>query len=284
MKPTAAFILSALALSAWIQAPAPVSPALTSVVEAERSFARMSVDKGRRQAFLAFFSDDALFFSPGPVTARERIVKWPANDSFTLDWEPRYGDASAAGDLGYTTGPFFRISRTEAGKVLATGWYFTLWKKQPDGSWKVAVDAGVQGPPGGPLRPGEFHAAPATAVAANQPAPPLPDADRRLCESIASSGMTAALLSSGTEATRVYRDGIGVIAGVVAVKSYFAQHQATLSCEPVKNVVAGSADLGYTYGKYSRQGATPASGYYLRVWRREGNAWKLAVDLEVPSE
>jgi ketosteroid isomerase-like protein len=34
---------------------------------------------------------------------------------------------------------------------MRTGRYLTVWKKQPDGSWKVVRDIGVQDPaPAGP--------------------------------------------------------------------------------------------------------------------------------------
>ena len=43
---------------------------------------------------------------------------------------------AAAGDVGYTTGAFGLQAngQTEKGK------YVTVWKKQTDGSWKIAED------------------------------------------------------------------------------------------------------------------------------------------------
>ena len=81
-----------------------LAPEMAALVDTERAFAKMSVQKGRRDAFLAFFGEDAVFFSPEPVNARQRILAWPAVAAFNLDWEPHFGDLAGAGDLGYTTG------------------------------------------------------------------------------------------------------------------------------------------------------------------------------------
>jgi ketosteroid isomerase-like protein len=275
-------LLSAATLGVSPQSPPRVSPALASVVETERAFARMSVDRGRREAFLAFFGDDALFFTPEPVKARPRIQTWPATGPFALDWEPRVGDVARAGDLAYTTGPFIRTAPGSDARILGTGWYFTLWKKQPDGTWKVAVDAGVQGPPSGPLRPSTFQPAATGGAGAQAPPASLLAADRRFCAAIASGGPASAFLAAGTEATRAYRDNLAPMTGGAAIKAYFDSQPGRMSCEPVRDEVSRSADLGYSYGKYSIDGSTPEAGYYLRVWRRRAGEWKLAIDLVIP--
>ncbi len=44
-----------------------LSPALASLAEAERAFAKTSVEKGTREAFITFFADDGINFEPHPV-------------------------------------------------------------------------------------------------------------------------------------------------------------------------------------------------------------------------
>ncbi len=42
-------------------------------------------------------------------------------------------------------------------------------------------------------------------------------------------------------------------------------------------------DLGYVWGEYRSGTATEASGYYLRIWRKDrAGEWKLALDLFHP--
>ena len=60
-------------------------------------------------------------------------------DRFT--WWPDTAVVAASGDLGYTVGSY--AIRDEAGDTTARGHYVTVWQKQPDGTWKIAVDIGT---------------------------------------------------------------------------------------------------------------------------------------------
>jgi len=282
MKLLAVLFLSPLAVGAAIQSLPLRSPAITSLVETERAFARMSMAQGRRAAFLAFFADQALFFTPEPTNAPQLIRGWPAAGPFNLDWEPRFGDVAQAGDLGYTTGPFVRTSSGADARVLGTGWYFTVWKMQPDARWKVLIDAGITSPPAGPLRPSPFETAPNDASPDRRAPLSLLAADRAFCDSIASRGPADAIAAVSHEATRVYRDGLAPMTGAAAIRSYLASKAGTMRCEPVKDEMSRSADLGYVYGTYMTAQPPAPAGYYLRVWKRLSGQWKLAVDLLIP--
>jgi hypothetical protein len=59
-----------------------------------------------------------------------------------LSWEPEFADIAAAGDLGYTTGPW-EVRRTAQDSPSAFGHYVTLWRKQADGVWKAELDNGI---------------------------------------------------------------------------------------------------------------------------------------------
>jgi ketosteroid isomerase-like protein len=63
-----------------------------------------------------------------------------------MRWEPV--DAAASGDLGYTYG-ISKVTRSGAnGKPqILYGKYVTIWHKQRDRSWKIAVDIGNASPP-----------------------------------------------------------------------------------------------------------------------------------------
>src|SRR6185503_11542885 len=87
---------------------AKLSPALSSLVESERAFARTSLEKGIRDSFLAYFADDGIVFRPQPVAFKQFAAEHPlpaAAVQPALDWTPIWADVSSAGDLGYTTGP-----------------------------------------------------------------------------------------------------------------------------------------------------------------------------------
>src|SRR3982750_3505507 len=110
-----------------------LSPALRSLVEAERAFARTSVEKGVRDSFFEFFAEDGINFTPHPTNTRESIRKSPppaTRPPITLNWEPAFADISQAGDLGYTTGPFWVTDQSPQKRPTRHGFYFSIWKKQ----------------------------------------------------------------------------------------------------------------------------------------------------------
>ncbi len=65
------------------------------------------------------------------------------NPGYTLTWEPDLAEAGG-GDLGYTSGRYVsRRVAADGNESTQQGRYLTLWRRQADGSWKVALDTGV---------------------------------------------------------------------------------------------------------------------------------------------
>ncbi|MGE3189696.1 MAG: hypothetical protein AB7N90_08440, partial [Vicinamibacterales bacterium] len=84
-----------------------VPAALASMADAERAFAARAAATSVRDAFIEYFADEAVAFSPDPSPAREGLVASPPSPpGLELLWEPRLGDVAASGELGYLTGPF----------------------------------------------------------------------------------------------------------------------------------------------------------------------------------
>jgi ketosteroid isomerase-like protein len=103
----------------------------------------------RLEGWMSFFADDATGFPPGRdlVTGkaglRQMYSKMFDDPEFTITWKPVKADIAASGDIGYTIGVSEINSKDKDGKrVTRKGKYLTVWKKQPDGSWKVAADLG----------------------------------------------------------------------------------------------------------------------------------------------
>src|SRR5512145_1769415 len=87
----AALLVPALAGAGLQTGPEALPPALDSLVEAERAFARAAVQKGIRDSFLEYFADDALALTPEPQPAKDRLRTRPARpfSELELTWEPR---------------------------------------------------------------------------------------------------------------------------------------------------------------------------------------------------
>lgn len=119
----------------------------------EAKFAKDVAEKGGA-GFAAWFADDGVTLGNGvaPVVGKVAIEKsttWSPKD-YQLTWTPTDGVMGPSGDMGYTWGHFEGHSKDANGNPVTTsGRYMTIWRKQPDGSWKVVLDAGANEPVAG---------------------------------------------------------------------------------------------------------------------------------------
>ena len=111
------------------------------LVLAEKAFAADAVARNTRDAFLAALADDAVMFQPDP-TSGKRLWEARKADTSKLEWAPELAEIAVSGDLGYTSGPW-RFTPVDADKPAAFGHFFSVWKKQSDGKWKLLVDHGI---------------------------------------------------------------------------------------------------------------------------------------------
>ncbi|MGB3428653.1 MAG: DUF4440 domain-containing protein [Burkholderiaceae bacterium] len=146
---TALFFLAVgwVAVAPWVQA-APVDDVLAT----DRAFAALAHAKGARTAFTEFADPQAIMFRAGvgPVKGIDAIGRvFEDPPAATPVWEPEAAEVAASGDLAYSWGPFTWTPVPDgplAGKPPFTGYYVSIWKKQPDGRWKWVVDLGVPAP------------------------------------------------------------------------------------------------------------------------------------------
>jgi ketosteroid isomerase-like protein len=138
---------------AWVAAGPTVRAApVDDVLAADRAFAALAKTKGPRTAFTEFADPQAIMFRSGVgpvkgVDAIGRVFEDPP--AATPVWAPEAAEIAASGDLAYTWGPFTWTPVPDgplAGKPPLTGYYVSIWKKQPDGRWKWVVDLGVPAP------------------------------------------------------------------------------------------------------------------------------------------
>jgi ketosteroid isomerase-like protein len=108
--------------------------------------------KGGGAAFASWFAPDAVTLADGkaPVVGHDAIAAqatWTPR-SYQLTWTPEGARLGPSGDMGFTWGHYQGVSKdAEGNPVTTSGRYITVWKKQPDGQWKVALDASNDGPP-----------------------------------------------------------------------------------------------------------------------------------------
>jgi ketosteroid isomerase-like protein len=125
----------------------PSDAATTALLQVDREFAKAGVAKNI-DGFMSFVAEDVRFYSAGVMRTgklafREGWAKGFADPNWSITWAPLYAEAASSSDLGYTTGSFEIHDKSADGtSLLRKGSYVTIWRKQSDGAWKVALDIG----------------------------------------------------------------------------------------------------------------------------------------------
>jgi len=127
-----------------------LSPGTAFLYNLEAKFAA-DVASGGGKAFASWFAEDGMTLGNGkaPVVGRLAIAAqalWSPHD-YQLIWTPQGGQLSPQGDMGFTFGHYEGHSKDAQGNpVVTSGRYFTVWKRQANGEWKVELDASQDEP------------------------------------------------------------------------------------------------------------------------------------------
>jgi ketosteroid isomerase-like protein len=274
------FALTALGAAACASAggaPVDSRAAAEPVIAAELAFAARHQDVSVKQSFAEYAAADGVMATPeGFRNAREFIATWPDQDNKGfISWWPAFAGIARSGDLGFTTGP----ASFGGGKRYTN--YFTVWKKQPDGSWKWMIDLGTQKG----VKPESAPGSPVTIVPVSNLAPmdsgkawaALQRVDRGLRdpalrndpESLSRFYAPEAMLLGWRDAPLTGR------AAVVDVN----RARGPMEEEHKGGGVSAAGDFGWTYGFASwTEDSKPKRGPYLRVWQRRADGWQVLVE------
>jgi ketosteroid isomerase-like protein len=288
--PSAIALMLAATVVAQTPTPAPGLPlALTAMVETERAFAARALQIGWKQAFLEYFADDAVGFDGGRAgLAKEqfRASPEPPKD-LQLIWEPRYGDVSASGELGYLTGPVRNILPSRNNGQPRHSSYFSIWKRQRNGSFRVVMDVGTPTPGPVSFAPGFTWAPHASRFTGeyDERTPPLSAADSVMNSALRTS-QAAAYRDRLAPGARLHRRNVMPIVGDRAILRWAASQPRYAAADSRYAEAAQSGDLGYTWGTYIIGAAgrrAREEGFYTRVWVRERNGqWTIAAEITQP--
>jgi ketosteroid isomerase-like protein len=274
---SAAILLSACARVATLEPSADAG----SLAAAETAFAAHSVKAGSRDAFLHYFAADAVVFRPGPVNGHE-VYEKGADPPIVLDWRPAWVEVSASGDFGLSTGPWKITSKKDASQAPAYGQFVSIWKRTGAGPWRVAVDHGISHA-NAQLWGTALEARQLSGGSTDDASPGIAAAEASFARTARDAGNRAAYAAHASQRVRIYREDYAPLLGRDAALASPAIAMAFTAWSADRIEVARSGDLGYAIGRYADT-ATPgeARGYFLRVWRREGSLWRLALDVTSP--
>jgi len=270
------FILPCLLLAACAGTPLPSPPATPdAVIAAERAFAGRGAEVGWVQAFRDYAAPDGEISRDVIVNAQEALAGAP-DAGRLLFWWPAYAGIARSGDLGFTTGPY---SIDEA--RVPRGQYFTVWRRQTDGSWRWIWDGGP-GPGVDPLNHGvDAPSIPTLPVAAaGVGSAALAVAQVEALERAApSAGALAGRLAAGAE---VYRPRRARAAGPPGESFVFPNADIAYSLTRTEGSAAG--DMVFTLGnaRWSHDG-TARQGFFARIWQYQDGGWRIVYDQLTPA-
>lgn len=250
------------------------------MTNAEKKFYEIGQEKGTRAAFLEFLAPDGIVFRPGPVNGQEAWSKRPES-GLDLVWEPSFAAIARSGDFGYDTGPAKWRANKKEPNFTGHGHFISIWKKQKDGAWKVALDCGIEHPepagkadvlrtlvPQGPVKSDAHFWAGAM----------------KNFHEVAQDDSTKAISLFAAPEIRVYRDGHFPAVGSEAAHSLLSEMGDKTTYGPFAGASSSSHDLAYNYGRYTtlRAGSTQ-QGHYVQIWQTDASGtWKLALDWQQP--
>ena len=127
-----------------------MKPGKMLLFDLEARFAKDVAARGG-VAFADWFADDGVALGNGAPPQHGKVaITRSANWSpqvYQLSWTPTDAMMGPSGDMGYTWGHFEGHSKDANGNpITTTGRYITVWRRQPDGNWKVVLDAGSNEP------------------------------------------------------------------------------------------------------------------------------------------
>jgi ketosteroid isomerase-like protein len=263
-----------------------IPDALAAMAETEREFARTARTKGWRDAFLDFFANDAIAFAPQVMLAKDRLRKQPATPFFEYElvWEPRTGDVAASNDLGWLTGPSTAINHKSEDKKPRYGCYLSVWRKQPDGRWRVFIDVSVDAPEPVSFAPGfnriAFGRRYSGKEQGREAKTSLGKVDGDLNDRMAVLDLPRAFDSQLTSASRLHRPGSVPVIGRESITKWLEQNSRTGTAKQDTAEAALAGDFGYSYGTFEVKDPKPVTGVYIRLWSRDSDGrWWLVADV-----
>jgi ketosteroid isomerase-like protein len=142
----ALFLLFLLALISCKQ-PTDTKQLENEIARTDKAMSDLATHVGFLKAILLYADDDIVKFNSGsyPVIGKKDLEELYQDNSGpkTLTWEPLKAEVAKSGELGYTWGNW----KFKQKDTTFYGNYFTVWKLQKDGTWKVALDGGNSTPP-----------------------------------------------------------------------------------------------------------------------------------------
>ncbi|HEV2083030.1 MAG TPA: hypothetical protein VGR32_11355 [Brevundimonas sp.] len=266
-------------------------PDAAPVIAAERAFAADGRALGIAGSFNKWAEPDGIVIAAGRAQRVSAVyppeaVRDPQEP--LLEWWPNFAGIAASGDLGFTTGGV-------AVNGQRAGHYFTVWRRQADGSWRWVYD-------GGPASPSSDVAGPDAdpVVLPASPVAPMPAdmAVRSVRVNEEMLHMGASMAQKEVHLTWLAPDARLYVARLPPATDPQAQAAALdawphgFQFGPAENGgVSAHGDLVWGYGpaRWEADGLA-RTGHWVRLWQRRPSEpgdrvgeWRIVVAYLIPA-
>jgi ketosteroid isomerase-like protein len=197
-------------------------------------------------------------------------------------------DVAASGDFGISTGPWEMQEFRPNSISLGTGYFLTVWKKNPNGIWKVILDDGSSTPP--VLGKAHLFSFPegADKPVANvklfdqeKVLAELKEVERQMLSAWKANPVSSTYSSFLSRTSRIQLEGRLPSVNRDSINIWLSERDKTLTWNIAGGGAASSGDLGFTYGYMYLKGITEKpSGHYVRIWKKQpGGKWAITIEM-----
>jgi len=247
---------------------------IDSMVQAERNFANTSLVASTKEAFVKFIDTAGIVFDKGkPVNGFELYMKSERRPGI-LTWEPEYAEISSSNDFGYTTGPWEYYANSLKDHPLAKGHFITVWHLNNHGEWKFLIDFGINYNLKR-KKMGLKKVAQAGKELNKDLQKSLKEAEENFIQSYKADREKAYSLFLSSNSRLNYTGYLPALSATER-NALIDSLPANIAYTIVGVASSSKNDLGYVYGTADINDKHEG---YLRIWRREDNGWKIAVEV-----
>jgi hypothetical protein len=262
---------------------------VNSLVAAENYFSALAKKNGSKEAFLKVSDDESIIFRPDPVKVKDFYGRGTVDGPGQLSWDPVFAKISQSGDWGFTTGPYTFLSNPDAEPLY--GQYLSVWKTDPKGVWKLALDLGIshQKPQSEP----ELNFTDPKSIKFYKQVPPARLRQRQEIITTTDKLYSNTLMKDQSlahdvfmaENARLLFPGEVPIIGKARINNFVGKNQISFESEPLRADRALGSDLAYSYGiAYVTKHKVISKYHYVRIWEsQEEHKWNVILEIYTPA-
>lgn len=252
---------------------------LQQMLGAEKAFEAAAADKGAKDAFLEFLSEDSVIFRPNAVNGKEFWKTHNEPQPMVLFRKVVDYDVASNGIMGYTTGDWRLYPKGKGEESAQFGQYATVWEKRRDGKFLATVDILITHDK---LSFAETDRTSPVAKTSdlNTRGWSVADASMNFLKmSMTKAGLSGAYKKFGSDGMRLLIEREPPVLGK---KKVVTEMKRYMSIEfPKKVALLQAADMAYTWNpcQYANSNEGTESGNCLQIWKLRDKTWSIALSV-----